>query len=106
NQIAKMTTSGVITEYTVPGHGLWGIGAGPDGNIWFTEYAANNIGRIAPNGTVSEFPLPTPFAVPQYVTAGPDGNLWFTESGGSKVGKIDPTGSSITEYPLSPGRVP
>ena len=31
------------------------ITAGPDGNLWFTEWGANRIGRITPSGVVTEF---------------------------------------------------
>ncbi|MBF0538656.1 MAG: Virginiamycin B lyase, partial [Nitrospirae bacterium] len=38
NKIGKITTAGVITEYTITGNRLFGITSGPDGNIWFTSY--------------------------------------------------------------------
>ena len=64
--------------------------AGPDGNLWFTEDAGNNIGRITPAGEITEFPLPTPGSGPAGITVGPDGNLWFTEQIGNKIGRINP----------------
>ena len=30
---------------------------GPDGNLWFTEEAANKIGRITPGGTITDWAL-------------------------------------------------
>ena len=38
NKIARMTTAGVVTEFTVPTpvSEPFGITAGPDGNLWFT----------------------------------------------------------------------
>ena len=33
------------------------IVAGPDGNLWFTEFAQDRIARMTPGGTVTEFPL-------------------------------------------------
>src|SRR4051812_28445342 len=59
----------------------YGIVAGPDGNLWFTESGANNIGRISATGVITEFPIPTADSGPSAIAAGPDGNLWFTESG-------------------------
>src|SRR6266496_6023730 len=56
-----------------------GITAGPDGNLWFTEYYGNQIGRITTSGTITEFPLPTGIA-PYEITTGEDGNVWFTET--------------------------
>src|SRR5258708_3497920 len=64
--------------YLSPQTGPFGIVAGPDGNLWFTESSANQIGRVAPDGTIAEFPLPTKGGSPQGITLGPDGNLWFT----------------------------
>src|SRR5437867_12950755 len=58
--------------------------AGRDGNLWFTERFGNKIGRIAPAGVITEFPLPpNPTCPPNGsnstlgITTGPDGNLWF-----------------------------
>ena len=75
------------------------ITAGPDGNLWFTEHFAGRIGRITPDGIVTEFAdgIGTwggGFRNPNWlggITAGPDGNLWFADSGGL-VGRITPAG--------------
>src|SRR5438128_4383881 len=78
----------------------WGITAGPDGNLWFTESdQVGNIGRITPTGMITEFPVPTPSSFPNGITAGPDGNLWFVEHAGNKIGRITTSGA-VTEYPL------
>ena len=65
-----------------------GITAGPDGNLWFTEIASNNIGRISTAGVITEFAVPTANSQPVGITAGPDGNLWFTEEHGNKIGQL------------------
>jgi streptogramin lyase len=77
-----------------------GIVAGPDGNVWFTEYSAAKIGKITPAGTVTEFTTPTANSGPRNITAGADGNLWFTEYFGSAIGRITPAGV-ITEFPTA-----
>ena len=69
---------------------LAGIAPGPDGNLWFTEYLGNKVGKISPTGTITKFPLPSGNSYPLDITPGPDGNLWFTESGNNKIGKIIP----------------
>jgi virginiamycin B lyase len=45
---ARITTAGVVTEFSVPtANGQpWGIAAGSDGTLWFTEINGNKIGRI------------------------------------------------------------
>lgn len=80
-----MTTAGVITgvfPILTANSGSEAINAGPDGNVWFVEYRSNKIGRITPQGTITEFPIPTPdpnIENDDDITAGPDGNVWFTE---------------------------
>lgn len=79
----------------------WGITAGPDGNLWFTESDWNRIGRVSTDGnSVSKYTIPTANSVPQKIITGPDGNLWFTEGLGNKIGRITPDGVTITEYSL------
>ena len=47
--------AGTVTEFTVPSGTAFGITAGPDGNLWFTDRAASSIGRITTAGSVTEF---------------------------------------------------
>ena len=76
-----------------------GIAAGPDGNLWFTEFNGNTIGQITPAGEITRYPVPTGGGNPDGIAAGPDGNLWFAEYGGDKIGRITSAGQ-ITEYPV------
>src|SRR5260370_19901113 len=108
NNIIHSHAQGTVTftEYPIPTSNSLplGITAGHDGNLWFTEYDTNQIGRITTAGLITKFPLPTSFGPtsrfePFGITAGPDGNLWFTEVNRSPIGRITPSGS-ITEYPL------
>ena len=48
NQIGRITTVGVVTEFPTPtaDSAPYGITTGPDGNLWFTENLGNKIGRI------------------------------------------------------------
>lgn len=101
------TGAPTIIEYSIPTpfSEPYGITAGPDGNLWFTEYGTSKIGKITPAGVVTEYTL-TPTAVPTGITLGPDGNLWFAESQDDKIGRITPSGV-ITEYPIpTPGATP
>jgi streptogramin lyase len=97
-----------ITEFPLPplnfvgSFGAVGITAGPDGNVWFADPIAHEVGRITPAGQVTEFP--TPGIEADAITAGPDGNLWFlnnvlTFSGSPAVGRITPDGQ-VTEFTL------
>jgi virginiamycin B lyase len=72
------------------------IASGPDGALWFTDWAGN-IGRITTAGAISSYPIPTSISEPFGIAPGPDGALWFTESNGNKIGRIT-TAGAITEY--------
>jgi virginiamycin B lyase len=109
NQIGRITTTGILTEYPVPttGAALRGIASGPDGALWFTESLGSatlcKIGRITTSGTITEYAVPVSPAIPvpatiEDITAGPDGAMWFTIlSIGSVVGRITMEGT-VTQY--------
>ena len=67
------------------------IAVGPDRNIWFTKQ--NTLGRVTPDGIITEFTIPTPNGGATGVTAGSDrrppdrltDKLWFTESAANKI---------------------
>jgi virginiamycin B lyase len=88
-----------IVTYPTSG-GAYGITAGPDGALWFTEPYSNQIGRISTGGVMTHFPAPTPKSFIQGITAGPDGALWFTEYVARKIGRIT-TGGTITEFSIT-----
>ncbi len=54
---ARPSTS--VTFFPLPNGGTrpYTIVTGPDGNLWFTESSRDAIGRITPDGTITEFPL-------------------------------------------------
>jgi streptogramin lyase len=94
--IGTITEFGLPTPNSVPE----GITAGPDGNLWFAEYAfgkGNQIGRMTPAGTLTEFAA-TANSGPFWVTAGPDANMWFTETTANKIGTMSTSGTGLTEY--------
>jgi virginiamycin B lyase len=111
--IGRITTSGTVSEFPIPtgvGPDLpqsslpLGIALGAEGDMWFTDQGQNAenrnfIGRIAPSGVITEFPVPTPESMPTAIALGADGNMWFTEPNVSKIGRITPEGV-ITEFPV------
>jgi sugar lactone lactonase YvrE len=107
DKVDKVTTSGVFTEYPIPTAGAtpFGIAAGPDGNLWFTESNGNKVAKVTTAGVFTEYPIPTAGSLPFQIAAGPDGNLWFTElSSAGKVGRVT-TAGVVTEYPLPSARI-
>ena len=109
NRIGEINpTTHKVEEFELPSpdsgqQGPFGITAGPDGNVWFTELVGNRIGRITPSGEITEFPVPTANSEPIAIAKGPDGNLWFAEQDGEKIGRIDPSTHEITEFPIPSG---
>jgi len=103
------TPAGLITEFPIPttqAH-LFEITSGPDGTLWFAEYAGNHIGHVTTQGVVSELPLlPTANSGPSGITTGPDGALWFTEWNAGKIGRISLQGV-VSEFPIpTPNSIP
>jgi virginiamycin B lyase len=58
----------------------------------------NRVGRISPQGEITEFDIPSPTGSPTNVAVGPDRNVWYTK--GATLGRVTPDGV-ITEFPLS-----
>ncbi len=97
NAVGKMTPEGVVTSYPLPtaNAGAVGITAGPDGNLWFLETGVEQIAKVTPSGTITEY------AGNGYswfgIIAGPDGNLWFpyiysNSCGCAAIGRITTSG--------------
>lgn len=84
---------------------------GPDGDIWFTEFSGNAVGRVTPRGSVQEYALAPPANGsslgngPGEIKTGP-GGLWFAEFYGNKIGNINPWTGTITEFPVPSGSAP
>jgi virginiamycin B lyase len=101
-QIDRITESGTITEFQLPGADVQprGLIAGPSDDIWFTQSAAAGgaIGRIAIDGKITIYPLPQGHE-PGAIVSGPDGDLWFTDVvfGGrsitGRIGRVTPNGT-------------
>jgi streptogramin lyase len=100
DRIYAVSTSGQVTSYYgSSGNGIsspYAITAGPDGDLWFTNYTINTIASITTAG-ISEGYTGTPINFPQEITTGPDGNLWFTNYGNNSIGSITTSGT-MTDY--------
>jgi streptogramin lyase len=87
--------TGAITLFTSGFSGTFplfgGITAGPDGNMWFTDYFDGLIGRIASDGTIGEFGTITLGSQINAVAAGPlvagSKTVWFTEPTTGFIGR-------------------
>ena len=54
-KIGRITTAGVITEFTIPtASSFAAITSGPDGALWFAENSGSKLGRITTAGMITE----------------------------------------------------
>lgn len=104
--VARITTSGVETEFGLSFGGTSGITVGGDGNLWFTEFTT--LGSITTGGALTEYPTTTfaNFGFPWGIAAGPDGNLWFTGLVSSNIGELSTAGILKNTYALNNGSGP
>ena len=95
-------TTGTSGETTIPTANSrpYGIASSPDNNLYFTESAVDQIGRIPMLfGAITEITLAVG-STPQQIVRGPDGLLYFTESGTSRIGQLDPNAFTVSnEFP-------
>lgn len=89
--IGHVTMTGDVTEYPSASLTISDITAGPDGNVWFTDFGNDNVGRITPSGAIKEYP--TSGGAPLAIAAGPDGNIWYSTDDG--LWRISTSGSPI-----------
>jgi len=91
--VVRFRPDGKATRFALPGpakrrfEGPGSIVAGPGGDIWFAEPAFRRVGRIAPDGGLTEYPVRLR---PSVLVPDGAGKLWFVGEGG--VGKIDGNG--------------
>lgn len=71
---------------------------GPDGAVWFLNGGAKEFGRIAPNGTITEFDTPGAEQGTDIVS-GPDKRIWIAHNAG--VIKVDPATGVGTNFPVA-----
>lgn len=114
SNVDKMTTSGTVTQYTLPGSSSTGrlhFVAGSDGNFWAPfPYGQQSLLKFSTSGTVvstvplSYTPLWEPFspspAVPLFsgIVSDPAGYVFLADNSRQGVLRIDGSGN-ITVYP-------
>ncbi|MDB5043154.1 MAG: lyase-like protein [Candidatus Eremiobacteraeota bacterium] len=100
DKIGRITIDGTITEFpAVPPSGTcgtpfvgaepFGIAAGNDGNLWFTESGSGKVARMSTTGAITEFPVPSgALSGPTFIIRSADKNLWFSEAAANKIAKL------------------
>ena len=101
-KITRVTPDGKVRDFAIKAaDGVWGIAAGPDGNIWFT--AADNpttndyVGKITPTGKITTYPITNQA---DGIALGPDGNWWITMPFVGKIESMNLQGKIVAEYTL------
>ena len=104
------STIDTTTEYSsglTPGGLPFGIGTGPDGNVWFPDNGQTKaVGMIDPTThAISEYTMPSQASSPSGFAVGPDSNIWFLDGTARAIAMINPTTHAISEYSsgLNPG---
>jgi virginiamycin B lyase len=109
-KVAKISLTGALTEYSVPGAPEPSGIAAADGQLWFTTTLNQGISSITTSGTQKNYTLPG-FPYPFFMVAGPDGNLWFGSCNGTMNRVAVPTSSTLVPAVFTvpesagPGRV-
>jgi virginiamycin B lyase len=116
DRIGRMTPTGELSEFAIPNaHGIApglagapmprSVTAAPDGSIYFTDVGDSAIGRVLPDGEVTEFPVETAMGLassPNRIARGPEGKLWFTETGEMVIGSVDPDAEPLPSVSDAP----
>ena len=98
-RIAKMNPDTLqITEFTPPfvRNGTDGLVMVPNGDIWFVEYADNNICRFS-NGVFTEVAMPRLNVVPTNIAVDSHNMIWISEQAGNAIAQYNPTNSTWKE---------
>jgi streptogramin lyase len=104
SQIAKITSSGEITQYKLPANSdpqgispMWSNASNGE-LVWFAESGTSKLGKLTPEGALSEYSVPAG-SEPIDVTWAEHESAFFTERGTNKIGEISAEGK-ITEYAI------
>ncbi len=91
---APPLSAGSITEYgsLPPLSSPERITLGPDGAMWFTENAIDQVGRLDPiTSRMTQF-YAMPGCAPVGIATGPDGNIWYTCQGTNQITRMATNG--------------
>lgn len=108
DSVWRRNADGTVSQFNdgITSEALMELTPGP-GGMWFTEFQApGRIGRITPDGTITEVVQmgatgEESTGQPQDIVEGPDGNIWYTipfRSGDpGAIGRVTPAGV-VTEF--------
>lgn len=104
-KIAKITTAGVVTEYSAPHlsgdiFGPFGIGLGADGKVYFGNLEDDSVTAVTPTDATKLYGLGAGHQQgPAGITPGPDGNVYVADANAQDlIARIDPTTGTVTDF--------
>jgi streptogramin lyase len=78
-----------------------------DGTVWFSEFGADQLGRLNPaTGAIRETAVGPGPNGPRGIAVATDGKVWFTRRFDNNVGFFDPATNAVTTFTLAAGRGP
>jgi streptogramin lyase len=94
-----------FTEHLQSGSQPNALTVGPDGNVWFIDQLSSQraVGRVMPDGTITEFTQGLGVGLPLDIVAAADGNLWVFQGepssipGSTSLARVT-TAGAITEF--------
>lgn len=92
-----------------PANVNYGVGVGPDGNVWFDDIAGNSLGMInLSSHVVTEYPLPgLQGQIPTGIATASDGTVWANDSGLFDVATVVPDDQGWVQSSVTgPGGTP
>ncbi len=101
--IGRFDHNGNLTTYQIPSADPYAGWLTTDllGGIWISERDSGNMGRLAPNGSITEYPLPAgPDAVPQGSVVLPFGIVYVAEQGANAIARLNAWTGHVTEFPV------
>jgi virginiamycin B lyase len=99
NRVAFVDSAGTVSEFVVPGSytAPFSTTCAPDGGVYFTLNAANQIGRIDTSSyQITTWNIPTASSMPKGISVSPSG-VCFAESNVNKIGCMPLLGGQISE---------
>lgn len=93
---------GDFVRYDLPeGAGPHNVIVDAEGVVWFAENVLGWIGRLAPDGTMTQIAMPDPAATdPHTLVDDGRGNIWFTVQGSNFVGRLVKATSAAALIPV------
>ena len=111
-RVAKLTTSGILAEYPIPGAAALGqaIASGPDGRVWVVGFAFDgkvHVWSVGASGSTADVVIlgdrpPVLSFLPSGMAAGPDRNMWIANL--SEIDRVSPSGQ-LARVPIGDGAI-